>query len=219
MPVATDARAEEAKSASKVTACAGLACESGVRGESPEFVVKLSKSGLTARQCCKGRVFLAKSDKTDSEAMAPLARALTLAARRHRSASAIALSALGLFPGQDSVILLLRQEGQTTMGDLADALRVRPPTASKMVARLVGQGLVARGSGTSDARVVSVVLTAEGHKKAEAVATVSEELEGRLVRGMDDKDMKRLRKLLKRIARNLEDADTSEIPADDDLDL
>jgi hypothetical protein len=65
------------------------------------------------------------------------------AARLHRALVARKLTILGLYPGQEQVLKILADGGDMTMGDLATALRVRPPTVLEAVGRLAAQGLVA----------------------------------------------------------------------------
>ncbi|GLK54366.1 DNA-binding MarR family transcriptional regulator [Methylopila capsulata] len=128
---------------------------------------------------------------------------LVHAARLHRARAAQLLSELGLFPGQEQVLTLLADEDRT-MGDLAIHLRVRPPTASKTVARLAAQSLVERRSAPGgDGRVVRVGLTDEGRRRAAAVEEVWARLEGEMVEGLDGKDRKRLKKLLRKMGRTL----------------
>lgn len=129
--------------------------------------------------------------------------ALVQAARLHRSRMGDRLAELGLFAGQEQVVQALAAEGQMTMGELASILRVRPPTASKTVSRLAALGLVERRAEPDDARVVRVGLTAEGTAKAQAIASLWEDVEAELLDGFDGKERKRLRKLLRKVARNL----------------
>ena len=80
---------------------------------------------------------------------------------------------------------------------------MRPPTASKTVARLAAQGLVERRTTSGDGRVVRVDLTDEGRRRAEAVDSVWAGLEAESIDGLDGKDRKRLKKLLRKIGKNV----------------
>jgi DNA-binding MarR family transcriptional regulator len=145
---------------------------------------------------------------------------LVQAARLHRSRTGDKLSALGLFAGQEQVLQALAHSGTMTMGDLALILRVRPPTASKTISRLAAMKLVERHTEPGDARVVRVKLTKEGKKKAAAINALWDEVEGELLAGFDNKDRKRLRKLLRRAAKNLAGitgADPSGFDGDDEV--
>jgi len=145
-------------------------------------------------------------------------------ARLQRTRAAFLLQEIGLFPGQEQVLQSLWrretalkepvQEIETggaangslygmAMGDLAAELRVRAPTVSKTVARLSAQGLVERRGAGTDKRQVYVTLTPEGRKRADAIDAITSRLENELTDGLDAKDRKRFRKLLRKAAKNL----------------
>lgn len=125
------------------------------------------------------------------------------AARLQRALAARRLQDLGLFPGQETALKLLAESDGRTMTELAAALRVRPPTASKTVGRLSAQGLLERRASDGDARLVRVHLTDEGRSRAGAIDGIWDSLEDVIVTGLDGKDRKRLRKLLRKIEKNL----------------
>ncbi len=133
----------------------------------------------------------------------PVGQMLTLAARRHRARHAAMLTEIGLFPGQDQVLRSLLAQDGLTMGEISDVMSVRPPTASKMAARMGAQGLVERRSSTEDARLVTIHITDEGRALADRIEKIAKKLEKQMLGGLDDKDERRLRRLLKRAARNL----------------
>ncbi len=140
--------------------------------------------------------------------------ALTVLARLHRVELGERLSALGLFPGQEQLLQALHDHETMTMGALAELMRVRPPTASKAVARLTAQGLVRRAGGAAgDGRLVRVRLTAEGQRRAAALAALWADAEQRLLAGLDQRERKKLRKLLRRAADNFRDAREDDAPA------
>jgi DNA-binding MarR family transcriptional regulator len=144
------------------------------------------------------------------------------AARLHRARINGRLADLGLFAGQEQVLQVLTTTEALTITQLADALRVRPPTVSKMITRLAMVGLTERHGGPDDARVVQVRLTQEGRRKAAAVAGLWDEVEDELLIGLDAKERRRLRKLLRKVAKNLAEAIGADVQglngADDDLD-
>ena len=148
--------------------------------------------------------------------------ALVQAARLHRSRMGDKLGSLGLFAGQEQVLQALAASGLMTMGELASILRVRPPTASKTVSRLAALGLVERRPEPDDARVVRVKLTEAGLAKAAAIEGLWDDVEAELLDGFDGKDRRRLRKLLRKVARNLAEAAGSDARglegSDDDMD-
>jgi len=70
-------------------------------------------------------------------------------------------------PSQLTAIATLFRTGPMTLGELAGAERVKPPTMTRIVAALEERGLVRREPSGDDRRVVHVVLTDEGHRAHE----------------------------------------------------
>jgi DNA-binding MarR family transcriptional regulator len=146
----------------------------------------------------------------------PVGQALIVTARRHRARQGALLADLGLFPGQDQVLRALLVQDGMTMSEIAAELQVRPPTASKMAARMGAEGLVERRSSSGDARLVMIHITDAGRALADKLLAISRQLERQLLADMDDKDARRLRRLLKRASRNLR-PESNETEADDDV--
>ncbi len=133
----------------------------------------------------------------------PVGQILTLAARRHRVRTAAMLSEIGLFPGQDKVLESLQAVEGLTMSEIAATLDVRPPTASKMVARMAAQGLLERKGREGDARMVMVSITDVGRSRLDDLRRIAKRVERDALAGLDEKDVRRLRRLLKKLSRNL----------------
>jgi len=72
--------------------------------------------------------------------------------------------ASGLPAPQASALSVIVFGGPITLGDLAKAEQVRPPTITRLVATLEADGLVERVSAPDDRRVVRVQATARGAK-------------------------------------------------------
>ncbi|MCJ2007876.1 MarR family winged helix-turn-helix transcriptional regulator [Methylobacterium sp. J-092] len=132
--------------------------------------------------------------------------ALVQAARLHRARIGDRLAMLDLFAGQEQVVQVLAASGTMTMGDLAATLRVRPPTASKTISRLAALGFVERRAEAGDGRIVRVRLTEAGLAKAEAIEGIWDAVEAELLAGLDNKERRRLRKLLRKAAKGLAEA-------------
>lgn len=144
---------------------------------------------------------------------------LAQAAKAHRARSGAHLGRIGLHPGQETVLKLLAEEDGQTMSQLAQALSVQPPTVTKMITRLAAQGLVRRTAAENDGRLARVKLTDDGRARIEDIDRAWKRLEKEALAGFDDKDRKRIRKLLREIERNLtgavpDDGDTS--PAEEE---
>lgn len=132
--------------------------------------------------------------------------ALVQTARLHRARVGDRLAELGLFAGQEQVVQALAVAGSMTMGELAATLRVRPPTASKTISRLAALGFVERRAESGDGRVVRARLTEAGLAKAAAIERIWDDVEAELLEDFEGKERRRLRKLLRKAARNLADA-------------
>jgi DNA-binding MarR family transcriptional regulator len=134
--------------------------------------------------------------------------ALPQAARLHRTHLNTKLAALGLFAGQEQVLDALSNRG-ATIGELAALLRVRPPTASKMVTRLAAVGFVQRGSGRKDARPARVRLTRKGHMAVTRLQELWDEVEHDLLKDLSLTEQRQLQELPLRAAMNLSPALTN----------
>ncbi|MBL4647075.1 MAG: MarR family transcriptional regulator [Rhizobiales bacterium] len=138
---------------------------------------------------------------------------LTRTARMQRSYSAKLLSKLGLHPGQEAVLKALNANDGQTMSQLAKELGVRPPTITKMISRLEAQGYVERRASKSDGRQAYAHLSASGIALLNEVDRAWKSLEKAALQGIDDKDQKRLRKLLKKIESNLNSDAELKVPS------
>ncbi len=130
---------------------------------------------------------------------------LVQAAKAYRQRSSNVLAQVGLHPGQDQVLKALSENDGQTMGSLASALSVQPPTITKMIGRLSAQGLLERRQSESDARSSSVFLTDQGRELMEDLDRRLKQMDKLALKGLDDKDRKRLRKALRRVERNFND--------------
>ena len=70
----------------------------------------------------------------------------------------------GLTPARLSALSVIVFGGRVTLGDLAAAEQVRPPTMTRLVETLEGDGFVARERDAKDQRVVWVRATPRGER-------------------------------------------------------
>lgn len=128
---------------------------------------------------------------------------LVQAARLYRSRTGAALSYISLHPGQDALLKALQENDGQLMGDLAETLGVQPPTVTKMIARLSAQGFVRREVSEQDRRSARIYITELGSEKVDAIDSTWRSIEKLALKGLDDKERRRLRKLLKSVEANL----------------
>ena len=70
----------------------------------------------------------------------------------------------GIGPARLSVLSILVLEGSSTVGELAAAEQVKPPTMSRLVTGLEHDGLARRSGDVRDGRMVQVRPTGKGRK-------------------------------------------------------
>jgi DNA-binding MarR family transcriptional regulator len=142
---------------------------------------------------------------------------LAQAAHAYRVRAGSQLSRLNLHSGQETLLKALANSDGMSMSDLAATLGVQPPTVTKMISRLAAQGYVERRAAPGDARQAQVFLTDQGRDAIAAIDKLWKRIEKTALADIDDKDRKRLRKLLRQVERNL-GASRIEHPAEADND-
>ena len=144
---------------------------------------------------------------------------LAQAAHSYRVRSGSRLARIELHSGQESLLKALAENDGQSMSDLAASLGVQPPTVTKMIGRLAAQDYVERRASKGDGRQALVFLTERGKRTIDGIDKVWKRIEKDAVSGIDDKDRKKLRKLLRQIERNLgarENGDDHEFTLDEE---
>lgn len=103
----------------------------------------------------------------DDELAARLRVAVTRLNRRLRQESFT-----GVSPPQEAALATISRLGSPTLGELAHAERVRPPTMTTVIAAMESAGLVARRGDDVDRRVTRVELTPEGRATLERIRSL-----------------------------------------------
>ncbi|MCM2391513.1 MarR family winged helix-turn-helix transcriptional regulator [Streptomyces albipurpureus] len=133
----------------------------------------------------------------------PVSRSLSRTARLHRMAAAKALKVLGLYPGQESLMIHLWKSGPQRQSDLIKTLELDPSTVTKMLQRLEQTGHVRRSADPADRRAVLVEATTESCELNAAAEAALAELEGRTLAGLDEGERVELVRLLGKVEENL----------------
>ena len=155
---------------------------------------------------------MAKSDRG-----ATMSR-LHSAARLSRTALAARLLDHGFYAGQDQIMLALDNEDGQTPGQLAVRLGVRPPTITKTINRLQGQGFLDKRASEIDARQAHIFLTDTGRDAIRAIEKSVRKTEKQALKGLDKKEQKTLSKLLSRVEANLSNGPVVPVDEDNDMD-
>jgi DNA-binding MarR family transcriptional regulator len=128
---------------------------------------------------------------------------LAQAAHAYRVRAGGQLARIGLHSGQDGLLKALADDDGQSMSDLAAMLGVQPPTVTKMISRLAAQDYVERRSSAGDGRQALVFLTERGRRAIAQIDKVWKRIEKDALSEIDDRDRKKLRKLLRQVSRNL----------------
>ncbi len=114
------------------------------------------------------------------------------------------LKDLGLGPPQLALLAQIAQHPGCRLKDVAEGLRVRPPTASVAVRHLEKKGLVERRPDPGDRRAVKLHLTPKGaslHRRAEGFR---QEKAKRVLAGLSSEEQRALLELLQRALERAE---------------
>ena len=128
---------------------------------------------------------------------------LIYAGRLCRALRADLLQEFGIHAGQDLLLKSLSQNDGQTMSSIARELGVRPPTVTKMVARMESQGLLRRQDSPTDNRSSHVHLTEDGRRLLAHIDEAWQKTDDLVFGELRAKDGKRLAKILVRIITSL----------------
>ena len=114
-----------------------------------------------------------------------------------------ALTAMGLYAGQEMFLWHLWQQDGLTQSQMVERMCVQPPTVSKMLDRMEKAGLVTRHPDSEDSRITRVYLTEQGRQSELAVCDVWRNEEQRMTEGLSVEERIVLRRLLLQVHENL----------------
>lgn len=129
--------------------------------------------------------------------------------KRHRAQAHARLEALGLYRGQQFILMALWEQEGRTHSELAEALHVQPATISNALKRMERAGFVARRPDPADQRVSRVYLTDAGRAVRDAVEQLWRDMEAQTFAGFSPEDHAALRDYLRRIIANLREEECS----------
>ena len=133
----------------------------------------------------------------------PISYSIFQLARAHRAAAGVLLRELGIYPGQELLLMQLWDKDHRTQTELLRALDLDASTVTRMVTRLERQDLVRREVSTRDRRAVIVSLTPRGEALRGAVRRMWAELEATTTRGWSEQDRDDGLRMLRRITKGL----------------
>ena len=111
---------------------------------------------------------------------------------------------LGIYPGQIPVLGLLAYKDGLSQREIAEHLRIKPPTVNVTVQRLEKAGFLFRKADEKDQRVSRIYLTEKGKQAKERGMKRVEENEKILLDGFSDAELCLLRRFLEQITANID---------------
>ena len=115
-----------------------------------------------------------------------------------------ALRKLGLYCGQDALVLLLAHEEGLTQVQLAQRMSCEPQTINKTLRRMQKAGLVERQDDPEDGRLTRVYLTPHGRSLVQPLQEIASRCEQRLTAGLTREERLLVRRLLIHMRSNFD---------------
>lgn len=140
----------------------------------------------------------------------PLSFSVFALARRHRALAAELLRGLGLYLGQEVMLMQLWEQDGQSQNSLGRTLGLDHSTVAKSVRRLEEAGLVTRTRSEQDRRSTVVSLTDAGRALEAAVHDVWQRLEEATAQGLTARERERFVALARRLETNLDAAGASD---------
>ena len=128
---------------------------------------------------------------------------ITQVARNARTALSRHLLDLGLYAGQDGVMLALDARDGQTPGAIAVSLGVKAPTITKTIGRLAAQGFLRREGSPDDGRMMLVFLTEAGRDQIKSIRKSQRKTEKAAFAGLKKKEVAELLRLLTAVDANI----------------
>jgi DNA-binding MarR family transcriptional regulator len=128
---------------------------------------------------------------------------ITQVARNARTALSRHLLDLGLYAGQDGVMLALDADDGQTPGAIAASLGVKAPTVTKTIGRLAAQGFLRREGSPDDGRMMLVFLTEAGRDQIKSIRKSQRKTGKAAFAGLKKKEVAELLALLSTVDANI----------------
>jgi DNA-binding MarR family transcriptional regulator len=123
--------------------------------------------------------------------------------KAHRDYADELLSQIGLYTGQELVLMKLGESDGATQTELAEMFCVQPATMTKKLQRMEQAGWIERHTDAEDARISRVYLKAAGEALLADIDRIWADLEARTIAGLSLEERLLLRRLLMQIHQNL----------------
>jgi DNA-binding MarR family transcriptional regulator len=144
-----------------------------------------------------------KEGSVDHEYADALNQAIRLLSLRHRARAAQLLAPLGLYAGQEALLLELDRTGPRIQAQLSEALGCEPPSVTLMTRKLEASGHIRRTPDPADKRATIVALTDSGKALVEQIGQLWVALAEETVRGLPAETLEQLPGILHTMSSNV----------------
>jgi DNA-binding MarR family transcriptional regulator len=132
-----------------------------------------------------------------------LNQAIRLLSLRHRARAAQLIAPLGLYAGQEALLLELDRTGPRIQAQLSEALGCEPPSVTLMTRKLEASGHIQRTPSPADRRATIVALTDSGRVLVDQIKQVWVILAEETVRDLPAEVLERLPGILQIMSNNV----------------
>jgi len=122
---------------------------------------------------------------------------------RYSLAMEKALKKVGLDVARWRVLFILKQEGVSSITEIAEHAVAKLPTITRIIYRMKDDGLVDTRARSDDGRVTEVMITDAGLQAIENMQEATEELFRQSFKGLTDAQIMRLNGMLEELFNNL----------------
>jgi DNA-binding MarR family transcriptional regulator len=136
-------------------------------------------------------------------AQGPVGYTLAEATRAHRAQLQRRMERLGLYLGQELLVVDIHQHPGTTQAELVQRIGIEQPTIAKAITRMERTGFVERAADPRDRRVTLLRLTERGEAVVQSVLAAWAEVDSAATSGLTETEARELTRLLNRIRDNL----------------
>ncbi len=102
-------------------------------------------------------------------------------------------------PGRDRALRILYDSGTITQKMFADKLNIRPSSASDILAKMEGEGLITRTCHDNDKRNINVTITESGKKITEEVMVKQQEAVKQMMLSLTAEELTTLETLMNKL--------------------
>jgi len=132
----------------------------------------------------------------------PIAKAIITLIASYKNSATKKLRSLGLYPGQDMILLELSKNNNISQNQLVTTLCVDHSIA-KSVNRMSKSGLIETHKSKEDKRITLVSLTPKGRQLASEIQAICLEMENKATAGLSTEEKRLFLEMMAHIIKNI----------------